>query len=787
MEYQQHTKPDSSTGKRKRVGLTAVFAAAILAVILIYLVFFSGLIGSIGRKKIKKVILISIDTLRADYVSCYKKGNAQTPNLDQLAKEGMLFQHCIAQTPLTLPSHTSMLSGTYPLHHQVRDNGGLQVPKQLELVSEVLKKEGFSTAAFIAAYVLHSKWGMNQGFDTYSDDFDLSKYKLTGTELEKRADVVLTDAQAWISHHKDESFFTWIHLFDPHADYEPPAPYDKKYPDNPYAGEVEYVDEQLGKFFRFLKKQGIYDECLIIVTSDHGEGLWDHGERSHGFFVYESTVHVPLIIRAPYPFPSKHQKRLVELVDIAPTILDFLDFNIPDSYQGFSMLPLIEDPDTEEWTKNVAYAESFYTRLHLGWSELQAIYQDDWKYIRAPKEELYNIREDGAEKNNTATINAKKNASMKRRLIKFINDHSKNSVSRLTELKPNKEEMKRLESLGYLTSKAQVDLSKGGELPDPKDKVAFFEIHDNAMKLMRESRFAEVVQIMEGFLGKEPGNVDVLILLGVAYSKNGQPEKAIPLMQEVLKVKPDYNDAMVNLVLGFNAVGKPDLAIKECRRFLTMFPEDFVLHNLMGNSYFLKEEYDEALKHLSRSLEIEPQNSKALLRIAEVYLLKRDYDKAKNYITKALDIFPDMHNAYFLLGRMEEEKGNNDQAIKHYKKEIENFQSNHISAFHLAEVLKKSGRYPEAIPYYRHALKGDGNFRLPYFMIANYFMETGQNLQEAIELCKKGISVLPQDESTLFGYFILTNIYAKLKDDANFKFYTEAGETLYKHLQKNKI
>jgi arylsulfatase A-like enzyme/Tfp pilus assembly protein PilF len=786
MENQEQNAPGSSTWNLKRLRLPAIAGIAIIIGIAIYVLFFSNFSGSISGKQIKHVILISIDTLRADYVSAYQQGNAQTPHLDKLAEEGMLFNRCIAQTPLTLPSHASMLSGTYPLHHLVRDNGGLQVPQQLDLVSEVLNKEGFKTSAFIAAYVLHSKWGMNQGFDTYSDDFDLTKYKLTGTELEKRADVVLADAQTWIAQHKSESFFSFIHLFDPHADYAPPAPYDKKYPDNPYAGEVEYVDEQLGKFFQFLKTQGIYDDTLIIVTSDHGEGLWDHGERSHGFFVYESTVHVPLIIRAPYSFPAKRQKRVVELVDIAPTILDFLGFNIPNSYQGESLLPLILDPDTKEFKKNVAYAESFYTRLHLGWSHLQAIYKDDWKYIRAPKEELYNIKEDGAEKNNIASSQVKKKEGMKRRLIKFINDFSKNPVSRVKELKPDKEELKRLESLGYLTSKVEIDPAKEGELPDPKDKVAFFEVHDNAMKLMRESRFDEVIQIMSHYLDKEPGNVDVLILLGVAYSKSGAPEKAIPLMLEVLKAKPDYNDAMVNLVLGYNAIGQPDTAIKECRKFLKMFPEDYVLHSLLGNSYFLKGEYDESLVHLSRSLEIEPQNSKAILRIAEVYLAKRNYDKARDFITRALDIFPDMHNAYFLLGKMEEERGNNEQAIKHYKKEIENFQSNHIAAFHLAEVLKKTGRYPEAIPYYRHALKGDANFRLPYFMIANYFMETGQNLQEAIELCKKGISILPQDESTLFGYFILTNIYAKLKDDANFKFYTEAGETLYKHLQQKK-
>jgi len=774
-------------GKTKTVwGIGAAILTAII--IIIYFVLGRGISRSSREEQLKglNVILITIDTLRADYLSCYKKGTAHTPHLDRLAAEGVLFERCIAQTPFTLPSHTTILSGTYPLYHRVRDNGGFRVPGQLEFVSEVLQDNGFSTSAFIAAYVLHSKWGINQGFDTFSDDFDLSKYRSMGAELEKRAEVVLKDAEKWIQEHKEKKFFTWIHLFDPHAEYEPPPPYDRKYPDNPYAGEVEYTDEQLGLFFKFLQEQGLYDKSLIIVTSDHGEGLWEHGERTHGFFVYETTVWVPLIIRAPGEFSQKRIHQVVELVDIAPTILDAFDTRVPKSYQGDSLLPLMYPSGKEPFKKDAAYTEAFYSRLHLGWSELQALYHKDWKYIRAPKEELYNIRDDGAEKNNIAVKYPVEKEKIKRRLLKFISEKSRNAISQVQTMTLDQKDRERLESLGYITSKPVSDPSKKGPLPDPKDKVSFFEIFDGGRKLMSEGKHDQAIQLAKKLLEDEPGNLDVLMMLGVSSSKNGFPAEAVPYLYKVLKAKPDYNDAMVNLLQALIADGKPDQAILEAHRFLKIFPKDYVLYILLGRAFFYKTDYENSLKHFQKSLEIEPLNSKALLYTGEVYLLKKDYTSAESYIKKARAIYPNLENAYYLLGKLEETRGNTEAALTHYERELENNPENHIASFHLAETLKKKGEYQRAIDYYYRTIKGDPSFKLPYLMIADYYFKTGQYLDKAIALCNKGIQIKPEDEMTLFGYFILTNIYAKQGDRANLRFYSQKGEELHQRLQQNK-
>lgn len=788
MRHQNKTIQNTTTPQKKQF-LVFVFVATcfVLCSVAVYFLFFNdGPHNNPAGKEIKNVILITVDTLRADYVSYFQAGQAHTPHIDQLATEGNGFESCIAQSPITLPSHTSILSGTYPLYHQVRDNGGLLVPQQLELISETLKENGFLTSAFIGAYVLHSKWGINQGFDTFSDDFDLTKYKMTGVELEKRADEVLANAKQWLTTNKKEKFFTWIHLFDPHAEYQAPAPFAKKHPDNPYADEVEYTDDQLGQFFQFLKDQGLYDNSLIILTADHGEGLWEHQERTHAFFVYNSTVWVPLIIHAPVPFAVKRVKQLVESVDIAPTILDLLGIKKPSSYQGQSLLPLLIDPIAKQWEKKFAYSESYYPLLHLGWAPLQTFYLDNWKYIRAPKEELFNLEKDKKELNNLVNNETSQKEILKRRLLKFISDQSKNALAAVKPAKLDADERHRLESLGYLTTQKDISNLNIKELADPKDKVDFIESFDKNMLMMSQGKYLEVIDICQRLLKEEPGNVDVLILLGVAYSKSGKPQAAIPLMYEVLKNKPDYNDAMINLVLALNGAGQPDLAITEAQRFLQVFPQDNVLYNLLGNAQFLKGDYPNALSNLEKSLQIEPHNSKALLRIGEIYLEMKDFSKANEYIQKALQIFPNMNEAYFLMGRMAVEQGDTQKAEQYYRQELQNFPENYIAAFHLAEFLKKAGRLSEAIPFYEKAIKGESSFRLPYFMLAQIYLELWQDLPQAIALCKTGIGFLPADEATLFGYYILTNIYARLGDKVNFAYYTREGDKLNAILQQRK-
>lgn len=753
--------------------------------VIIFIVFFIFKIEKVNynsKNTFKKmnIILITIDTLRADYLSCYKKNNAQTPNIDMLAGEGVIFEKCIAQSPLTLPSHTTILSGTYPLYHGVQDNGGMLVPSHLEFISEVLQNNGYTTSAFIAAFVLHSKWGINQGFNTFSDDFDISLLEQKGLTLETRADKIIGNAKKWIMNNKQNKFFSWIHLFDPHAKYEPPPPYNQKHPDNPYAGEVEYVDAQLGSFFTFLKEQDLYDNSIIILTADHGEGLWDHEERTHGLFVYNTTVWVPLIIRAPHIFPKKKIKRIVEHVDIAPTILDFLKITIPKSYQGVSLINLMNDQNIKK--EAIAYTESFYSRLHFGWSELRAIYFNNWKFIDAPKAELYDLQNDEHEKTNLIDKFPSKKNKMKLELNKFIKKQSIKTQFKTKKVKLKREDRNALETLGYITS-ANVSTQKGKINIDPKDKVMFLQNYDKARFLMKEEKYIEAISSAKEVLKDEPDNVDILMILGTIYLRNNQNAEAINIFENVLIKKPDFNDAMIRLIKALIANNNMDQAEAQSIKFLSVFPTDHVLYNLLGEIYYLKKDNISAIKNFLKSLELETFNSDSLIRLGEIYLFQNKLEKAESYFYKSLNILHDLKNANLGLGRVNELRGDLKKAAEYYRKEIKINPENYMANVNLAEILLKSGNYKEAIRLFKTAININKEIKLPYISVCKYYFDREINTDETILLCKKLISIKPYDKSTLYGYFILTNIYGKTGNKKEYNVYSQKGSQLFKYLE----
>ncbi|MCU0286812.1 MAG: sulfatase-like hydrolase/transferase [Acidobacteria bacterium] len=778
--------------EKKSLELSAIkkylpFIGAILGILVVfYLVFGPGISASYKRKKLKdlNVILFTLDTLRADYVSAYVKGKADTPNIDKIASEGVLFETCIAQTPLTLPSHTSILSGSYPMYHQVRDNGGFLVPESLDFISEILQKNGFSTAAFIASYVLHSKWGVNQGFNTYSDDFDLTKYKkISLGNVQKRADEILGNAREWLTENKHKKFFTWIHLYDPHTPYDPPSPFKEKYAGRPYRGEVEYLDYELGLFFDWLKKEDIYDNTLIIMMADHGESLGEHDEDTHGFFIYEPTVRIPLIIRAPFSFPRHKIKAVTESIDVAPTILEALGIPIPAAYQGQSLLNLLFGNDDRK--RNDAYTETYYPRFHYGWSELKAIYYNkNWKYILAPKQELYNLQQDAHEKENLALKESVEARRARDRLQEFSAEKSQNARKVGEMLKLDKDDLQKLAALGYFTN--TVDTSNKTELADPKGKVVVFNNLASATKFMQEKKIGEAIKILETVIAENPQIVDGILQLGNAYTENKMHKEALACFYRVLDKKPDYQAAMINVINSLIRLGQLDKGIEEIQRFFKTFPRDHTLYNELGTIYFMKKEYEKALVALNKSLEIETINPNSLSKLGEIYVLKNDYQTAETYLNKAREINPTLPKLYFNLAQVEEARGNIDKAIEYYKIEVENSPDAFKSAYNAAEDLRKTGHFEEAVEYYKKAIEGNPQFNIPYFMIAKCYLDRRSNIDEAIRLCEQGIEIKPMNKYTAFGYYILSDIYSYKGNPARSGDYFAKGNEIKKILmQKN--
>jgi arylsulfatase A-like enzyme/lipopolysaccharide biosynthesis regulator YciM len=776
----------------KKAKVWIFIAVGLAAAAVVFYVFFGAKMSrSSARKQLKgyNVILITLDTLRADHLSVYHTGKADTPHIDRVAEEGVVFERCISQTPLTLPSHTSILSGSYPLHHQIRDNGGFLVPPDLEMVSEILQKNGYATSAFIASYVLHSKWGINQGFDTYSDEFDLSKYKKVSLGIvQKRADEVLGNArqylEGYLRDHGDKRFFTWIHLYDPHTPYDPPSPYKEKYPRQRYRGEVEYMDEQLGTFFDFLRQKGLYENSLIIMASDHGESLGEHGERTHGYFIYEPTVWVPMIFRAPFRFPVDKVPNVVELIDIAPTILEAAGLEAPDSYQGKSLLGLMWGDKERE--KKTAYTETYYPRLHFGWSELKALYYDKhWKYILAPKEELYDLSKDKSEEDNQALKKSYQSRQVKARIQKFIRDKSMNARKPGEAKRLDKDDLQRLAALGYLTT--VVDTSGKQNLPDPKGKVHVFNSLSRAKEMMSRKKYEEVIELLEKVIAEDPHIVDGILQLGNAYSKMRKWEKALAQYYKVLDLKPDYNAAMINVLNSLIGLGRLDKGIEEAKRFLKTFPADHTLYNELATFYILKKDYDNAMQTLDKSLEIEKVNPSALNKMAGVFLVRKDHTKAESYLNRAYAINPKLKKIHFHLARVEEARGNTAKAIEYYKKELDYFPGDYKAAYNLAEELRKKGKWIEAISYYRKSMESNPKFNIPYFMVARYFQKRNENLDEAVELCNKGVEIKPVNKYTAFGYYILADIYSYRGEGEKSRGYFLKAQEIKQDLQRKNL
>src|SRR5574341_885992 len=334
------------------------------------------------------VVLVTLDTLRADRLGCYGYKEIETPNLDRLAAEGVLFENAVAQTPLTPPSHASMFTGQYPNVHKVRNTGGFVLQSSSTTMAEIFQEQGWDTAAFIGASVLKKLFGFNQGFAVYDDQMPKPDDRMTREYPERPAARVVDRAVEWLNGRSAKPFFLWVHLFDPHLPFEPPPPFRQKYAGRLYDGEIAYVDRELGRLLEAIHKKSPPEKTLIVVVSDHGESLGEHGEFTHGVFLYESTLHIAFLLKGPGVPVGLRVKQQARTIDLLPTVLELLGGRTPRDVQGASLVPSFTGkPVATEY----AYAETLYPKMNMGWTELRAVRTNRWKYVRAPKPELYDL------------------------------------------------------------------------------------------------------------------------------------------------------------------------------------------------------------------------------------------------------------------------------------------------------------------------------------------------------------------------------------------------------------
>ncbi len=688
------------------------------------------------------IILISIDTLRADHLSAYGYEKIETPNIDALARDGVLFKKTYAHVPITLPSHASILTGTYPNFHGIRNNGEFRASGELNTAAEIFKSAGYDTAAFVGSFIMDSRFGLDQGFDLYDDDMENGKNVKSSFGIkERRAEDVVKSALGWLEKQAASSgapFFMFVHLFDPHTKYDPPEPFLSKYADNPYDGEIAYTDSQVGVLLAGLKELGLYDNTVVVLTSDHGESLGEHGEKSHIIFIYNSTIWVPLVIKAPGGrYAGTVVNGIVRHIDILPTMLEVagigerVPLEMKSDMQGMSLISFMSGNGQD--VRLVSYAESWYPKLYYGWSAPESIRHNGYEYISLPVPEFYDLQKDPGELNNiyeTRKDLAEKYA-LKLEEIKKLSEKGRISDARR---EMDRETLAKLKSLGYIhgdqpsISTSPPPGEKGEHSgKDPKDGIV---IHEKFLKIMEKISTGDFVRAVEEgleVLSLDPENMFISHQVALAYSRIGKYGEAVKYYNRAKKLNPQYL---------YSRVG------------------------LMEIYTFKKPDFNAAQRELDEAFAVVPNESLLLVMKGNLELAKGDMEKSMQSFTMASEMGERSDALNAGLGFYYEKTGQMELAEKEYRAAIRNALPNPAYYNNLGGVLARQKKFGEAIDVFKKSLDIYPDYADAVYNLGTVYMDTGK-LDEAETLLKKAVELNPQKP---YAYVSLARTYLKKGD-----------------------
>ena len=712
------------------------------------------------QSTVRNVVLVTIDTLRADHVGVYGYAPAQTPNIDRLGEEGALFQNAIAGTPLTLPSHSSMMTGLDPYVHGVRDNGGFYLDEKSQTLAETLQSSGFRTGGFISAFVLDRRWGISQGFQEYFDNFELSKYKMVSMDsVQRRGEETLQQATQWIDRNKESRFFAWIHFYDPHTPYDPPEPFRSaattKGVFGLYDAEISYTDNLIGRLREYLEQNGLLDSTLIVLTADHGESLGEHEESGHGFFIYDATMRVPLIIRMPGAKPIK-VKDQVRSIDLFATICEATGVESTHG-AGTSLVPLVQGDSLGKTL--VAYSESYYPRFHYGWSELKALRTNEYKYIEAPQQEFYRLSEDSAELRNRYTQDQKRARPFESELAGMLANFSKVQGPQTMD----DDSLEKLEALGYIGYVAQTHTTdESGALPDPKLKIKLYNRIKIAQSFSAEGKIPEAFTNINRVLQEDDRILEAHLVLGNLYSKEKKYAEARKSFQNALKHNPDYLAAIFALARVYKDEGNYEAAKAGFRHLMEKDPRDSKAYFSLADIALEEKDFKQALSYLKKVVELDPDQAISRSRIGASYVELKMYDEAIPELQKALELNSRMPNAHFNLALIHEERGDLQQAVKEYSKELEMFPESYPANFNLSRIYRKQGRRSDERAELEACIRSKPDFGIAYLYLAKNYMDTGGDILQAKSFVEEGMLKLHEKSQLPFGHYLLADIYNRL-------------------------
>ncbi len=628
------------------------------------------------------LVLITLDTTRPDHLGAYGFDQPTSPNLDRLAAESIRFDHAYAHVPLTLPSHTSMMTGTTTLYHGARDNGRFVVREDLTTLAELVRDAGYRTAAFVSAFVLDSRFGLDQGFELYDDDYsadwseeDVREAQFYNTMVtDRRADQTTDRALAWLDAlEPDERFFLWVHYYDPHQRYRPPPPYDTMFPASPYDGEIAFMDSQVGRLLDRLRESGRWDETLIVATSDHGESLGAHGEPTHGVLTYDATMHVALTIKPPAAarIAPAADERTVSHRDVLPTLMRLLGWEAPAQVQGRALLPA--EP-AEAAREHPIYFECQLPLFSNGWDPLFGVRTSDWKYIHAPQRELYHISEDPEERFNLAEREPAKRSQYEDLLFRLIRDETA-PVGAESRVALDGEARAKLAALGYVSG-GSIDTSdltprQPTGRRNPVQAVALLQDYFGAATLAARGQLDEAAAVYESvLLPLDPRNPSYLTGLGDLRRRLGDLEGALDMFRRAQAVSPEDPAILVELARLELDRGRPEAAEELVAAARQLAPEELAAAYTHARVAAARGEHELAVERYRQTLALDASHRDARLHLAiELGRLGR-LDEARSELVTMIERWPFSAQLHYNLGIVDLRAGEARAAVAAFEQAL---------------------------------------------------------------------------------------------------------------------
>ncbi|MEN8153787.1 MAG: sulfatase-like hydrolase/transferase [Acidobacteriota bacterium] len=797
----------------------------ISALVLLITFLFQPASGS--QKNKYNVLLITLDTTRADHIGCYNNKYSHTPNIDKLGKEGVIFENCYTPVPITLPAHASIFTGKYPVKVNVRNNGRYSLGDEHETIAEMLKKNDFHTFAVISSYVLISKFGLSQGFEKYDDSLDIMNMSI-GLNSQIPADKVFNKFKLLLSKSGRENFFGWVHFYDPHTPYAPPGDYSKKFKKDLYLGEIAYMDKYVGKVIDELKIRGLYENTIIFIVGDHGEDKGEHNEYGHGMFCYNNVLKVPFIVVNSKLIPEG--KRIMEnvfLIDIFPTIAGLFNIKINKNIQGKSLLPVLLKKGNI--VQRTLFFESMVGKEEMGWAPLTGLIDNGFKYISLPIPELYDLKKDPFEENNIFSENKELSGKMDEKLALFYKKNIGPASSGKRKL--SKKDIEHLTSLGYISSfqksgTKNIDPKTGFKYMDKlrniksildsgnvnraerelkklffsKDRIKIIHTYKLFEDIYRKKKDIKKMITFQKFAVKDfPSNENVKFLLANSYFNNYELDKAKHLCEEILIKNKKSTQALV--LLGKIYLNKKDLSgsLDKFIKASLIEPKNIGIKKKMIFLYLKMRKNIKAIQILDKiadddELKKNPDNIDLFIYLSKQFLRAGSYEKGIKLLTGIIDYSGEDPKIFTSLGDLYFRGKNINKAFNYYNKALE-LKKDHAPAMNGMGILFMTSsrsdndisKLRKAWKYFDSAIKADPEFAEAYNGrgTANIFL---QNQDLAVADLEKALELNPE---LIDIYFNLGIIYLrKYEKKKAYDLFRACKEKFYNNLnrvQRNRL